>query len=183
MMKLVILEREGVIDQDSGVRADSDWQALPGSLDAIARLNRAGYRVAVISQPADDTAPDPSQLQHRQRSLTSALAEAGGVLEGVYFCPHDRWQACDCRLPEPGLFHDLAQRHRAELRGILAIGDGTDFLRAAARAGADPVLVRTGRGEQTLAELGHEAPVMRFSSLARVVDLLLQDPAKQEDAP
>lgn len=182
-MKLVILEREGVIDQDSGAQADADWQALPGSLDAIARLNRAGYRVAVISQPVDDGRPDPTQLQHRQRTLSLAVAEAGGVLEGVYFCPHGREQDCDCRLPAPGLFADLAQRHRVELRGILAIGDGANFLRAAATAGADPVLVRTGRGEQTLADLGHDAPVMRFSNLARVVDLLLQDPAKQEVAP
>lgn len=182
-MKLVILEREGVIDQDSGARADTEWQPLPGSLDAIARLNRAGYRVAVISQPADDARPDPARLQHRQQSLAGAVAEAGGVLEGVYFCPHDRGQDCACRLPATGLFEELAQRHRGELRGMLAIGDGADFLRAAARAGADPVLVRTGRGEQTLAELGHDAPLMRFNHLARVVDLLLQDAAKQETGP
>jgi D-glycero-D-manno-heptose 1,7-bisphosphate phosphatase len=171
-MKLVILEREGVIE-------DIDGQPLDPSLDAIARLNRAGYRVAVISQPTGSVRAAPERIQQWQRSLATAIAESGGVLEGVYLCPHAEGELCDCRLPAPGLFQDLARRHRTELRGILAIGDSAPFLRAAAAAGADPVLVRTGRGEQTLAELGHDAPLMRFTHLARVVDLLLQDPAKQ----
>lgn len=175
-MKLVILEREGVIEEVDG-------QPLAPSLDAIARLNRAGYRVAVISQPPGPGPATPADIQQRQRALATAVSEAGGVLEGVYLCPHDGQHACDCRLPAPGLFEDLARRHRTELRGILAIGDSTPFLRAAAAAGADPVLVRTGRGEATLAELGHDAPLMRFTHLARVVDLLLQDPAKQGEAP
>ena len=175
-MKFLILEREGVIEEVDG-------RPLPASLDAIARLNRAGYRVAVVSQPARTVRPDPAELQTRQQRLASAVAEAGGVLEGEYFCPHAPDEACDCRLPAPGLFHDLARRHRAELRGVLAVGDGVPFLRAAAAAGADPVLVRTGRGEDSLVALGHNAPLMRFSHLARVVDLLLQDPAKQEPGP
>lgn len=177
-MKLIILERDGVID--AGADAN-DWQPLPGSLDAIARLNRAGYRVVVISPPQAADRPDPADLYRLHQKMGSAIAEAGGVLDGLYFCPHAVDARCACRLPAPGLFEEIARRHRTELRGVLAVGAGTGFLRAAGVAGADPVLVRTAQGKKTLAEMGPTAPLMRFNDLVRVVDLLLQDPAKQED--
>ena len=177
-MKLIILERDGVIDV--GADAD-DWQPLPGSLDAIARLNRAGYRVVVVSPPQAAERPDPAQLHRLHQKMASAIAEAGGVLDGLYFCPHAAAVTCGCRLPATGLFEEIARRHRLELRGVLAVGTGAAFLRAAGAAGTDPVLVRTARGAETLQKLGPAAPLMRFRDLTRVVDLLLQDPAKQEE--
>jgi D-glycero-D-manno-heptose 1,7-bisphosphate phosphatase len=176
-MKLIILERDGVID--AGADAN-DWQPLPGSLDAIARLNRAGYRVVVISPPQAADRPDPADLYRLHQRMASAIAEAGGVLDGLYFCPHAADSGCGCRLPAPGLFEEIARRHRIELRGILAVGTSTAFLRAAGAAGADPVLVRSAQGRKAISELGPAAPLMRFNDLRRVVDLLLQDPAKQE---
>lgn len=176
-MKLIILERDGVIDAGAGT---DEWQPLPGSLDAIARLNRAGYRVAVVCPPQARVYPDPADLHRVHQKMVRAIDEAGGVLDGLYFCPHAADAGCGCRLPAPGLFEEIARRARTELRGILAVGAGADFLAAAAAAGADPVLVRTDQGKKTLAKLGPAAPLMRFSDLTRVVDLLLQDPAKQE---
>ncbi len=176
-MKIVILGRDGVINQHriNGVRTALEWEAIPGSLDAIARLNRAGYRVIVTTnQPGVAKGnPDLETLHSIHQKMNQAICTAGGVLDGLYFCPHDAAEQCHCRKPNTGLLEEIASRLHCDLQGIPFIGDGLNDLQAAAAAGATPILVRTGLGKKTEGQLLAHSPIAVFDNLAAAVDQLL----------
>jgi D-glycero-D-manno-heptose 1,7-bisphosphate phosphatase len=153
-MRLVILDRDGVINQDSSeyIRTPEQWVPIPGSLEAIARLCRAEYRVVIITNQAGvgrglyslDTM---NKINMRMFEL---MRQKGGEVDALLFCPHAPDVGCDCRKPKPGMFLDLARRLKVHLTGIPAVGDSIRDLDAAIAAGARPVLVRTGNGTETL---------------------------------
>lgn len=176
-MNLVILDRDGVINEDSDnfIKNPDEWHAIPGSVDAIARLNRAGYRVVVATNQSGLARGlfDLDDLHAIHRKMSHTLEEAGAVLDGIYFCPHGPDDDCQCRKPRPGLFHEIASRTRGNLNGVLAIGDSLRDLQAAASAGAMPVLVRTGKGAKAEAELTPQSGVPTFDNLAQVVETIL----------
>ncbi len=176
-MKLVILNRDGVINKtsDTGIRSPAEWQAIPGSLDAIARLGRAGYRVMVVtSQPGiADGLLSLEGLHAIHHKMNSAIAEAGGVLDAIFVCPHGPEEGCTCRKPAPGLLLDIAERARTDLQGVPSIGDSLADLQAALAAGATPVLVRTGKGHLTEPQLDPQQGIPVFDDLAQVVDYWL----------
>jgi D-glycero-D-manno-heptose 1,7-bisphosphate phosphatase len=185
-MKLVILDRDGVINEaaENGITSPDQWQPLPGSLDAIARLCRAGYRVLVATNQAGIARGLLSleDLHAIHRKMNVAIAEAGGVLDAIYFCPHLAEDHCHCRKPAPGLLLEIAARVRSDLDGVPAVGDSLQDLQAAVSAGARPVLVRTGRGRATEARLDPQLGVPVFDDLAQAVEFWLSptDPLEAE---
>lgn len=152
-MKLVILDRDGVINHDSPdyIRSAKEWQPIEGSLEAIARLSHAGFRVIVATNQSgigrglfgyDD-------LFAMHDKLIRQTSELGGRVDGVFFCPHAPDDGCDCRKPGAGLFREIARRLQIALTRVPVIGDSWRDIRAARAAGARPILVRTGWGAET----------------------------------
>jgi D-glycero-D-manno-heptose 1,7-bisphosphate phosphatase len=177
-VKLVILDRDGVINEDSDayIRSVDEWVPLRGSLAAIARLNAAGWRVAVATNQSGIargyyTVDDFHAMQGKMQAM---LARLGGTVEGVFFCPHGPDDRCVCRKPRTGLFEEIARRLRVDLRGVPAVGDALRDLQAAERVGAQPVLVRTGKGRSTEADGGLPAGTLVFDDLHAFVDALLE---------
>jgi D-glycero-D-manno-heptose 1,7-bisphosphate phosphatase len=176
-MQLVILDRDGVINEDSPafIKSPEEWIPIPGSLEAIARLHRAGWHVVVATNQSGIARRlfDPDALVRIHKKMRRSVAEAGGRIEAIFFCPHGPDDQCNCRKPRPGLFLDIARRLRISLQGVPAIGDSLHDLHAAAAAGASPVLVRTGRGAETLERYRDSLTVQVYDNLASTVDELL----------
>ena len=180
-MKLVILDRDGVINYDSDqfIKSPDEWKPIPGSLEAIAQLNQAGYRVVVASNQSGIGRGlfDMAMLNTIHAKMHKALAQAGGRIDAVFFCPHPADSQCECRKPKAGMFREIAQRYHMDLTGVAAIGDALRDIEVARSVGALPILVKTGKGTATLAHgLPYEVSV--FDYLARAVAWILgQKPA------
>jgi len=176
-MPLIILDRDGVINQDSDdfIKSPAEWQPIDGSLEAIARLNYAGYRVVVITNQSGVARGllDIETLTRIHNKMRRMLAQAGGKIEAILFCPHGPDDDCDCRKPKSGNFDSLAKRLRINLDGVPAIGDSLRDIQAAKAAGAKPILVRTGKGEKTLAA-GISDGVPVYDNLTEAVSALLE---------
>ena len=153
-MKLVILDRDGVINEDSSdfIKSPAEWHPLPGSLDAIARLTRAGYAIVVATNQSGVGRGllDETTLRSIHDKLRNAVNKAGGRLTDIVYCPHRPDEACTCRKPQPGLFRQVAERYDVKLAGVPVIGDSARDLDAARAVGARPILVLTGKGRATL---------------------------------
>ena len=176
-MQLVILDRDGVINEDSDdyIKSPGEWHPIPGSLAAIARLHRAGWRVVVATNQSGVARGlfDLDTLMRIHDKMCRAVRDAGGQIDAVFFCPHAPEENCRCRKPQPGLLLDIAERLRIELTGVPVIGDSLHDLQAARAAGARPLLVRTGKGAATLQHPGLDPDVPVFRDLAGAVDALL----------
>lgn len=150
---LVILDRDGVINRDSAefVKTPEEWLPLPGSIEAIAALSRAGVRVCVITNQSGIGRGlfDHDTLRAINDRMQSLVREQGGEIHRIEFCPHHPDDNCECRKPRPGMFLSLAKELGVALAGVPAVGDSLRDLQAARAAGARPVLVLTGNGERT----------------------------------
>lgn len=173
-MKLIILDRDGVINEDSDayIKTPDEWQAVPGSLDAIARLSRAGWRVVVASNQSGLARGYFSMdtLNAIHAKMRRELAQAGGHLDAIFVCPHGPDDGCRCRKPAPGLFEDIARRYDVNLAGVPTVGDSLRDLQAAVQLGCQPWLVRTGKGLRTLEKGGLPAGTEVRDNLAAIVD-------------
>ena len=182
-MKLVILDRDGVINEDSDdyIKSPDEWHPIPGSLAAIARLHRAGWRVVVVTNQSGVARGlfDLDTLMRIHDKMYRAVKEAGGQIDAVFFCPHMPDDNCLCRKPRPGLLLDVASRLKIDLSSVPFIGDTLSDLQAAHSAGARPVLVRTGKGIRTLEHPGLDPDVPVFRNLASAVDALLTSDNRQ----
>ena len=172
-MKLVILDRDGVINQDSDqfIKNTTEWKAIPGSLEAIAKLNHAGYRVVVASNQSGIGRGllDMGALNAINDRMYRVLAQVGGRIDALFYCPHAAEANCDCRKPKPGMFIDIAQRFNVDLAGVPSVGDSLRDLQAAVTAGAQPMLVLTGKGAKTEAAGGLPDGTPVFADLAEAV--------------
>lgn len=178
-MNTIILDRDGVINQDSDafIKTPDEWIPIPGSLEAIARLNRAGYRVVVATNQSGLTRGlfDLEALAAIHHKMESALQQLGGKLDGVYYCPHGPDDDCTCRKPKPGLLLQIAKEKNIDLGRTILVGDSLRDLQAAIAVGVKPVLVLTGKGMKTAAELSYELNIETYRDLAEYVDQLLAD--------
>ena len=178
-MSLIILDRDGVINHDSDefIKSPAEWEPIEGSLEAIARLNQAGYRVVVITNQSGIARGffDVTTLARIHSKMRRMLAQVGGKIESILYCPHGPDDDCDCRKPKSGAFAELANRLRIDLTDIPAVGDSLRDLQAAQSAGAKAILVKTGKGEKTLAA-GIPDNVEVYDDLAAVVSALLEPP-------
>jgi D-glycero-D-manno-heptose 1,7-bisphosphate phosphatase len=172
--KLVILDRDGVINQDSDhfVKTTDEWQPIAGSTEAIARLSEAGFTVAVATNQSGLARGhfDEPTLAAMHDKMHGLVADAGGEIAGVFYCPHGPDDGCDCRKPLPGLIDQIEQALTLSARGAYLIGDSLRDLEAGLIKGCTPILVRTGKGERTLQKLA-ETPVPELEQLLVFDDL------------
>ena len=164
-MKCVILDRDGVLnfDSDQFIKSPEEWRPIPGSLEAVARLNQAGFRVVVASNQSGVGRGlfDMQTLNAIHAKMHKLAYQAGGRIDAVFFCPHSADAKCNCRKPKTGLFQEIASRMHIDLKGVYAVGDALRDIQAAQSVGAKPMLVRTGKGMRTLegGQLPEDVPV------------------------
>lgn len=175
--KLVILDRDGVInfDSDDYVKSPAEWRPVPGSLEAIARLNQRGYQVAIATNQAAISRGlfDMKTLNAIHQKLHLSAQAVGAHVAAIFFCPHAAEEFCDCRKPRPGMLKSIGERFEVPLKGVPMIGDALRDMQAAFEVGCAPYLVLTGKGEKTLEKGGLPPGTQIFESLAAVVDRLL----------
>lgn len=172
--KMVILDRDGVInfDSDEFIKSPDEWLPIPGSLSAIKKLNDAGVVVTVASNQSGVARGLFSEiaLQLIHKKFTDALAELGGHIDQLEYCPHGPDSGCDCRKPKPGMYQKSLRDFNMDPSDVLVVGDSLRDLQAAHAIGCDAVLVKTGKGEKTLAA-NKDLPV--FADLRSIVDKML----------
>lgn len=147
--KLIILDRDGTINQDSDdyVKSPEEWLALPGAIEAIARLHHAGWHMVIASNQSGLGRGlfDVATLNQMHDKLNKALAAEGGRVDAIFYCPHTPDDQCHCRKPLPGLFEQIGERFGVQLSDVHAVGDALRDAQAAASVGCHPHLVRTGK--------------------------------------
>lgn len=152
-MKFVILDRDGTINHDSDqyIKSPAEWKPIKGSMEAIARLTRAGYRVVVATNQSGIARGlfDMTTLNAIHDAMHRAVAEEGGRIDAIFFCPHAADSDCECRKPRPGMLLEIARRFNVPMDEVYMVGDAVRDVQAAAAAGARPVLVLTGKGRKT----------------------------------
>jgi len=181
-MKLIVLDRDGVINEDSDafIKSPEEWHLLPGSAEAIARLTQARYQVVVATNQSGVARGyfDLGVLNRIHEKMQREVGVAGGRIDAIFFCPHGPDDGCECRKPKPGMFQDIEKRLQIKLSGVPAVGDSLRDLQAAQSVGARAMLVRTGKGLKTEKQLV-DAPLAEavdvFDDLAAVVDALLSE--------
>ena len=161
--KLIILGRDGILNRfrEDHVKEPSEWEPIPGALEAVAKLNHAGWHVVIATNQAGIGRGmiDMSAVNAVHLHMMKMLATKGGRLDAVFFCPHTRDDGCDCRKPLPGMMHDIALRYGADLSQVPMVGDTLRDLEAAQAAGCPPHLVKSGR-----AHLVSEAEVAQWAA-------------------
>jgi len=172
-MKLIILDRDGVInfDSDQFIKSPGEWKPIPGSLEAIARLNQAGYRVVVATNQSGVGRGlfDMATLNSIHDRMLKACSLVGARIDAVFFCPHAADANCDCRKPKSGMLEEIAARFNlGNLNGVPAVGDSLRDLQSAVPLGAQPYLVLTGKGMKTQAAGGLPEGTRVFADLAAV---------------
>ena len=178
MPKLIILDRDGVINEDSAdyIKSADEWIPLPGSLEAITRLTSAGYRVVIASNQSGVgrgyfTIDALAEINAKMRLL---LAEKGGIIDAIFVCPHTPEDGCHCRKPAPGMFEEIKRRYNIDqATGVYAIGDSLRDLQAAKSAGFEPWLVLTGSGQKTRQDPAFNPDTPVSDDLAAAVDTIL----------
>jgi len=176
-MKLIILDRDGVInfDSDQFIKSPEEWKPIPGSLEAIARLCQADYRVVVATNQSGIGRGlfDMPMLNAIHDKMHKACALVGGRIDAVFFCPHTNDSNCGCRKPKSGMLEEIANRYGVSLKGVPAVGDSLRDLEAAVRMGAQPILVLTGKGAKTQAKGGLPEGTLIYPDLASVMAALV----------
>lgn len=178
-MKLIILDRDGVInhDSDSFIKSPEEWIPLPGSLEAIARLNQAGYRVVVATNQSGVGRGffAMATLNAIHQKMHTSAQQVGADIDAVFFCPHTQVDNCDCRKPKSGMLVEIAKRFEINLRheSVIVVGDSLRDLQAGFVLGCVPYLVLTGKGQDTLSKGGLPPGTKIYADLAEVVDALL----------
>jgi D-glycero-D-manno-heptose 1,7-bisphosphate phosphatase len=171
-MKLVILDRDGVINRDSDkyIKSPAEWQPLPGSIEAIARLHQGGYRVVVATNQSGIGRGlfDMATFNAMNDKMMELVFRQGGRIDALFFCPHTDAEGCACRKPRTGMFEEIAARYHMDLKGVPCVGDALRDLQAAEAVGGQPILVLTGKGEITKGAEGLPRKTQVFADLAEV---------------
>lgn len=179
-MNTIVLDRDGVINHDSDayIKSPDEWIPIPGSLEAIARLSQAGYRVLVATNQSGLGRGlfDTKTLDAIHNKMESAIQAMGGKLAGIYYCPHLPDDNCSCRKPNPGLLLQMGRDLGIDLRQTFLVGDSLKDLQAAAAVGAKPVLVLTGNGINTLELIRQEQQIDIYQNLAEFAEMLIARP-------
>ncbi|AZS52088.1 D-glycero-beta-D-manno-heptose 1,7-bisphosphate 7-phosphatase [Entomomonas moraniae] len=175
-MKLIILDRDGVINHDSDdyIKSVDEWMPIEGSIEAIARLNKAGWTIAVATNQSGIARGyyDLNMLDAMHDKLRQLVASEGGQIGLIAYCPHGPDDGCDCRKPNTGLLKQIADYYQVSLTGKWFVGDSATDLALAERMACQPVLVKTGKGLRTLSK-GVNPNVLIFEDLVAVTDYLL----------
>ena len=179
-MKLAILDRDGVInfDSDQYIKSPAEWRPIPGSIEAIARLNQNGYRIAVATNQAGIGRGlfDMATLNAINDKMMELVFRSGGRIDALFFCPHTAIEECNCRKPRTGMYEEIAARFHTELKGVPCVGDSLKDAQAADAVGAQPILVLTGKGEKTKGDGGLPKKTLVFADLAEASRHLIAHP-------
>ena len=179
-MKLVILDRDGVInfDSDQYIKSPAEWRPIPGSIEAIARLHQGGWRIAVATNQSGIGRGlfDMATLNAINDKMMEMVFRQGGRIDALFFCPHTALEQCGCRKPRTGMFEEIAARFHTDLKGVPVVGDSLKDLQAAEQVGAQPVLVLTGKGRKTQEAGGLPKKTIVFDNLAEAARHLVQHP-------
>jgi len=169
-VKLAILDRDGVInfDSDQYIKSPAEWRPIPGSIEAIARLNQHGYHIAVATNQSGIGRGlfDMATLNAINDKMMEMVFRQGGRIDALFFCPHTAAEECGCRKPRTGMLEEIAARFHTELKGVPSIGDSLKDLQAAEAVGAQPILVLTGKGQATRDSGGLPKKTLVFEDLA-----------------
>ncbi len=185
-MKILMLDRDGVINHDSDqyIKSPAEWKPVKGSIEAIARLTQAGWRILVATNQSGVARGlfDMSTLNAIHDVMHRTVIQAGGRIEAIFFCPHAADAHCPCRKPEPGMLHEIERRLNVPLAGVPFVGDSLKDLQAAVAAGARPVLVLTGKGRMTREAGGLPEGTEIFADLAAFAGHLVEQRAEPRPA-
>jgi D-glycero-D-manno-heptose 1,7-bisphosphate phosphatase len=180
-MKIIILDRDGTINHDSDeyIKSPEEWRALPGALEAISRLNHAGYHVVIATNQSGlgRGLMDVAALNAIHKRMLKQLAAVGGRVDAIFYCPHAPTDGCTCRKPMPGLIEQIAERFGLEMQGVSFVGDTLSDMQAAVAAGCVPHLVLTGKFEALRGQAlppGFPVGTQMHLDLNAFVDVLLK---------
>ena len=175
-MKIVILDRDGVInfDSDNYIKSPAEWKPIPGSIEAIARLNQGGYRVVVATNQSGIGRGlfDMATLNAINDKMMEMVFRQGGRIDALFFCPHTNDDNCNCRKPRTGMFEEISARFHVDLKGVPCVGDALRDLQVADAVGGQPILVLTGKGQKTLEAGGLPEGTQVYPDLAAVAAAL-----------
>ena len=180
--KLIILDRDGVINHDSDayIKSPDEWRPLPGSIEAIASLCKSGFRVALATNQSGVARGlfDLNLLAAIHEKMHRLVEKAGGRIDAIFFCPHGPNSGCECRKPKPGLFREALERFGAQPGETWAVGDQLRDLQAAHAAGCRPILVLSGKGQATM-QRGDLPPgtIVRVDLSAVAAEIAAQGPS------
>lgn len=178
-MPLIILDRDGVINYDSHayIKSPDEWQAIPGSLEAISALNKAGFEVVIATNQSGIARGlyDQPMLEKIHAKLHAQLNTVGGQIRDIFFCPHHPDEGCICRKPQPGLFWQIREKYPLNFAQVFYVGDSLSDYQVAEKVGCKFLLVLTGNGKRTLTTLGPHAPLSYFSDLAAAAEFILDE--------
>lgn len=176
-MPFIILDRDGVINYDSDlyIKSPAEWLPIPGSLEAIAKLNRYGFHVLIATNQSGVARGyyDIEMLDQIHEKLMQELAAVGGYVEEIFFCPHHPDDHCDCRKPKPGLLYQIEKKYPLKLHDTYFIGDSYVDVQAAQAAGCKPILILTRKGQMALEKYPELLNTTCFDSLAQAADYVL----------
>ena len=181
-MKIIVLDRDGVINQDSDdyIKSADEFIPIDGSIEAIARLSQAGFRVMVATNQSGLARGffDEETLSEMHHYLCSMVEQSGGVIDGIFYCPHLPNAECSCRKPRTGLLEQIQNEYSCDLHGSFFVGDSLKDIEAARAFGCKPVLVRTGKGLLTEKLLVDSAgPIVpTYDNLAGAVSHIVESP-------
>lgn len=184
-MKLIVLDRDGVINEDRGepITQVDDWVPIQGSLEAIARLHQAGWHIAVATNQSGIARGlmEIDQLLAVHQKMHDMVGQVGGRIDVVAFCPHSDSNQCTCRKPAPGMLYSISERLDVDLSTVVLVGDSLRDMQAAMAAAAQPIVVRTGKGQMTLDNNKGLEHIPAYDDLLSYVDVLLS-PENKEDS-
>lgn len=190
-MKLIILDRDGVINKDSDayIKNADEWMPIDGSIDAIAQLTRGGYTVVVATNQSGLGRGlfSPQDLEEMHQKMCQLVQAAGGRINGIFFCPHTPEERCDCRKPKTGMLDSIEQAFQCCVKGQPFIGDSFKDLQAGVKKGCRPILVLTGKGRKTKRQIEEESPtwskeVLTYTSLKNAVLSIISEDKKNDSS-
>ncbi len=174
---LIILDRDGVINEDSDeyIKSPDEWIPIPGSLDAIAQLNRAGHQVVVATNQSGIARRlyDVETLNQIHSKMHEALAQVGGHIDDIFYCPHLPEEHCACRKPKPGLLMQIAEKYQTDFKNAIMIGDALRDIQCAQAMHCKAILVKTGKGIRIPADTAELQNIPVFDDLAAAVKAIL----------
>jgi D-glycero-D-manno-heptose 1,7-bisphosphate phosphatase len=177
-VKLVILDRDGVINHDSDqyIKSPAEWRPIAGSIEAIARLHQGGFRIAVATNQSGIGRGlfDMATLNAINDKMMEMVLRQGGRIDALFFCPHTAVEECGCRKPRTGMLVEIAARFHTDLKGVPAVGDSLKDLQAAEAVGAQPILVLTGKGKGTREDGGMPKKTLVFDDLGEASRYLVE---------